>query len=167
MNYVHWFMFCLQNFHQGFTINILLQFAFFPIIHYFLLFFERENNYRGIKRGFRLLHFCLLLARKQVEFLLLYCLITLGHLTLNRCKPLKAGPCPLNRASSLVCPDHEYMMTRWLPWGPLLPPRGKGCCFCQGCWPVPPLFVSPPLPLALLPSQPLTAAAGCRFGKLE
>lgn len=28
--YVHWFMFCLQNFHQGFTINILLQFAFFP-----------------------------------------------------------------------------------------------------------------------------------------
>ena len=28
MNYVHWFMFCLRNFHQGFTINILLQFAF-------------------------------------------------------------------------------------------------------------------------------------------
>lgn len=48
MSYVHWFMFFfLQNFHQGFTINILLQFAFSPIVHYFLLFFfERENNYR-------------------------------------------------------------------------------------------------------------------------
>jgi len=87
-------LFCLQNFHQGFTINTLLQFAFFPHCTLFSAF-ERENNYREReKRGFWLLHFCLLLARKQVEFLLLYCLITLGHLTLNRCKPLKAETLP-------------------------------------------------------------------------
>ena len=37
------------------------------------------------------------------------------------------------------------MLTPWLPLRPLLPPRGKGCCFRQGCWPVPPSLCKSPL----------------------
>ena len=134
--------------------------CFFSHCTLFSAFFLREKTTieREKKKGF---WFCLLLAQKQVEFLLLYCLITLGHLTLNRCKPLKAGTLPTpSSAPSTWCPDHEHVVTQWLPLRPLLPPRGKGCCFRQGCWPVPPSLCKPPSP-AYSPSLP-SLSSSCR-----